>query len=74
MIKLYVQLEMKQRYSWKVQHLCKTSSFAILQTGQSRDVDQGLLEEIVDQAENTALMLSSLIKSVKPTLRLAMTS
>ena len=74
MIKLRLQSEMEQRYSREVQRLCKTSGFAMLQTGQPGDVDRGPLEEIVDQAENTAPMLSSLVRSVGPTSRSAMTS
>ena len=74
MIKLHLQLEMEQRYNQEVKRLCKTSGFAMLQTGQPGDIDRDPLEEIVDQVENTALMLSSLVRSVGPTSRSTMTS
>lgn len=65
---------MEQRYSREVQRLCKTSGFAMLQISQPGDVDRGPLEEIVDQGENIASILSSLIRSVRPISRSAMTS
>lgn len=46
----------------------------MLQIGQPGDVDQSLLKKIVDQTDNTTPMLSSLIRSVRPKSRLAITS
>lgn len=74
MIKLRLQSEIEQHYNQEVQRLYKTFGFAILQTGKPRDVNQGLFQEIVDQAKNTASMLLSLVRSVGPRSRSAMTS
>lgn len=73
MIKLRLQSKIEQRYSREVQRFCKIFGFAIFQTSQLRDANQGLFEEIVDQTKNTAAMLSSLVKNVGPTSRSAMT-
>lgn len=45
----------------------------MLQISQPRDVDQGPLEEIVNQAENTVLMFSSFIRNIGPTSRSSIT-
>lgn len=74
MIKLRLQSKIEQRYSREVQRFCKIFGFAIFQTNQTEDINQGLFEEIVDQTENTAAILSSLVKNVRPTSRSAMIS
>lgn len=65
---------MEQRHSWEIQSFYKTFGFAMLQIGQPGDVDWGSLKEIVNQAENTVPILSSLVKNIGSILRLAMTS
>lgn len=64
---------MKKRYISKVQKLCKTLGFSLIKTCQPGDLDQKPLDIIVDQAKETASLLTSLVLGIGPTSRSPLT-
>ena len=73
-IRLCFRAEIEKCYAQKVQKLCRTPSFVLARNNRPGDVDREPLETIVANIKETAPLLTSLMLSVGPTSRSAMTS
>ena len=73
MIRLRFRSEMEKRYGQEVQKLCQTSGFGLACSNKG-DVDRGPLEMMVTSAKETAPLLTSLMLSVGPLSKSAVTS
>ena len=72
-IRLCFRKKIEQRYSYKVQKLCKTSGFGLIKSNQPGDLYRALLENIIFEAKELALMMTSLVLGVGPTSRSLLT-
>ena len=73
MIKLRFKAEIEKYYGQEVQKLCQTSSFGMAYKSKG-NVDQEPLEIIVTIAKKSALLLTSLMQSIRPLSKSTMTS
>lgn len=74
MIRLCFRKEIKQRYSHKVQKLCRTSGFGLIKNNQSGDPNQASLENLIFEAKELAPIMTSLVFGIIPILRSLLTS
>ena len=72
MIRLRFRTEMEKRYGQEIQKLCQTSSFGMAYNSKG-DVDREPLEIIVTIAKERTPLLMSLVQSVGPLSKSAMT-
>lgn len=73
MIRLRFRAEMEKRYGQEIQKLCQISSFGMTCSSKG-DVDREPLELMITSAKEKAPLLTSLVKSVGPLSKSAMTS
>ena len=66
MIKLHFRKKVEKRYGQKVQFLCKTLSFGLaIENKFPGEIDQHPLENIIQEAQKLAPLLSSMIMTVR---------
>ena len=56
---------MERRYTYEVQKLCKSSGFGQVDKSQPRDLDREPFESIVNQAKETAPLITSMMLSLR---------
>ena len=74
MIRLRFRREIERRYTNEVQKLCKSSGFGQVDKSQPGDLDREPLESIVDQAKETAPLITSMMFSLRSNSNTCLTS